>query len=147
LAFQGKTRKFILFGQIISALFFITHYFLLGATLGAILNIIVTSRNFVFYYRQFKRAEQLFWLYFFMIVSVASLLFFTTSWIGLFPVMGMIAGTYALWNIKPSRIRIFFLISAICWMPYTILVHSYSGFATQVIVCLFVIVGIYRLDK
>lgn len=147
LAFQGKTRKFILLVQVVSAVFFIAHYFLLAATLGAILNIIVAVRNLVFYYKKHDGADHLFWLYFFMAISVLALLLFSNSWVSIFPVLGMIVGTYALWNTKPSNIRLYFLISAICWIPYTILVHSYSGLATQIIVCVFVLFGIYRLDK
>jgi hypothetical protein len=146
-AFQSRVRKHILIGQTISALFFIAHFYLLGAYVGGVMNVIIIGRNMVFYHKDKAWANHISWLYLTIAISVGSLLYFWQGWISIFPVMGVIMGTYAMWHNKPSDMRFYMLLSILSWIPYMIAVRSYSGLAMQVVIILFIAFGMYRLDR
>ena len=50
-----KAKSTLLFLQIISAIFFVTQYFLLGAYIGAIVAILETLRSITFYFIDKKK--------------------------------------------------------------------------------------------
>jgi hypothetical protein len=141
-AFQGKTRKQILRGQLIGAVFFAVHFFLLAAYVGALVNLIVILRTIIFE----RTKHSIFWLVLFIGVLLCVLAFTSKGWITAFPVLGTIIGTYALWQDKPAAIRFFFVLSSLVWIPYTILVQSYAGLVNQIIVSAALLIGIYSLD-
>ena len=141
-AFQGTARKQILRGQVLGAVFFAVHFFLLAAYVGALVNLIVMLRTIIF--ERIKRS--IFWLVLFIGVLLCVLVFTSKGWITAFPVLGTMIGTYALWQDKPAAIRFFFILSAIVWVPYTILVDSYAGLFNQIIVTVALLMGIYSLD-
>lgn len=146
LAWNARTRNGILLRQGLSSLFFVAHFYLLGAYTGALMSLIVVGRNFVFE-NKLTWARNTIWLYLFMFFSVLALLFSWQGFISVFPVLGVIIGTYAVWKNNPKDMRSYMLLTAVIWIPYTIVVHSYSGLISQVVMAVAILIGKARLDR
>ncbi len=148
LAWNAKTRKKILDLQGIGGGIFVIHFLLLNAYTGALINVVMVLRNLVFAQRDRKRwANSKWWLYVFIFLSVLVLIFFWQGWPSILPVIGLIVGTYGLFRENPKEMRFFILLTALVWIPYTIIVHSYSGLLNHVVSNLGLLVGMYRLDR
>jgi hypothetical protein len=148
IAWNSDTRAKILRFQSINSALFAIHYLLLGALSGALMSVIILIRNFVFA-QQKKHAWARYnaWIYFFMILSVTTVGFFWQGWPSILPVCGVIIGTYAVSRKKPKDIRYYVFITLLFWAPYTLLVHSYSGLASQIITGVGILIGMSRLDR
>jgi hypothetical protein len=148
LAWNAKTRKGILFLQSINLVLFIVHYALLSALAGAAMCLVVLARNMVFIQKNDKRwANHPAWFFLFSTVSVGVLAVFWNGWITLLPVAGVIVGTYAIAKDSPAQIRFFMLIACVLWIPYTIVVHSYSGLLSQLVGAAGILTGMYLHDR
>lgn len=147
-AWNVKTRVKILNLQSVSSALFVIHYFLLGAYTGALMSGLIILRNFVFSEKKKKKwANHSFWIYFFMLLATTVLVLFWQGLPSILPVAGVILGTFALSRDKPKDMRFFMLLTAFAWIPYTIIVHSYSGLISQIISTAGIIVGMFRLDR
>ncbi len=148
LAWNAKSRKNILILQLINLVIFTLHYFLLSAYVGAAMCVVTIGRNFVFIKKNEKKwASHWAWFYFFSLISASVLIFFWDGWITVLPVVGVVLGTYAITKNKPADIRFYMLITCFIWLPYTIVVHSYSGFLSQTIGIISILIGMYRHDR
>lgn len=147
IAFQGRTRHAILLGQLIGALFFAVHFFLLSAYVGTLMNILIAFRNFVFEEKSHRSwATYRMWPLLFMAASVVALALAWQGPISLLPAIATIIATYALWSGKPAFIRELLLGATLLWIPYTIAVGSYAGTITQLVMLLCLLFGIARRD-
>ncbi len=147
IAYQGKTRHAILSGQLIGALFFGVHFLLLGAYTGALMNLIIALRNFVFEEKDHRSwANHAVWPPLFMALAAAVLALTWQGPISLLPVIATIIATYALWSGKPAFIRELLLFATLLWMPYTLAVGSYAGTITQIVMVISLLFGIARRD-
>lgn len=148
LAWNAKTRKRILDLQGLGGAVFVIHFLLLGAQVGALMNAVTFLRNLVFAQKGVKKwANSGVWLYVFIILSGGALLFFWQGWPSILPVVGVIIGTYGMSRDNPKDIRFFILLASLAWVPYAIIVHSYSGLITQVISIAGLLIGMFRLDR
>jgi len=148
LSWNAKERKNIFFLQSINLVFFTIHYLLLAAYAGAAMCVVVLARNFVFSRKgEEKWASHPAWLYGFIALAIGFLLVLWDGWITLFPIVGIIFGTYAMWNVRPADIRFFMLISALVWIPYVIFVGSYPGLLNQIVATVGILAGMYRHDR
>ncbi|TSD06254.1 MAG: Inner membrane protein [Parcubacteria group bacterium Greene0714_7] len=148
LAWNAKTRRNILFLQSINLIFFIFHYALLSAYAGAAMCLVVLGRNSVFIQaNQKKWAKHPVWFYLFSLMSVAVLVVFWKGLITILPVVGVIIGTYAISRDHPKDIRFYMLIACVIWIPYTIVVQSYSGLLSQIVGAVAILMGMYRHDR
>jgi hypothetical protein len=148
LSWNAKTRVRIFELQSINLVFFIVHYLLLGAYTGALMCVIVLARNFVFVRKGIhKWASHPTWLYIFCLLAVVALAFSWKGWISLLPVIAVIIGMYGMFKDKPDEMRFYSLWNSLIWIPYTIVVHSYSGLLSQIIGIAGVLSGMYRHDR
>lgn len=148
-SFYGTTRKRLLVRQIIASIFFVLHFLLLEAYIGAAANLIIIFRNFVFEEKDEKRkwASNSLWLLFFILILISISFYSWKGLISLLPILSTIMGTYARWSGHPDKIRAFSLLSTALWIPYNLFVGSIIGVITQVIIAGFIIYSIFKLDK
>lgn len=147
-SYQSKHRRDILFRQIIGSVVYVVHFGLLSAWTGLAMNAIVVARNWVFLKKEKAYwASHQAWMWFFMFVSVASLFFTWEGYISLLPAIAMVLGVYARWHEDEKRIRLFALFGVMLWLPYTILVHSYAGTLTQLVLAVAILYGIWKHDR
>lgn len=147
-AWNAKTRRKVLDLQSVNVSLFIIHYILLGAWTGAIMSGVTLLRNLVFAQKNLKKwASHPGWLYVFIVLSLIALAIFWEGWISLLPAAGVVIGTYAISKDNPKDIRFYMLLTAIVWIPYTIIVHSYSGLIAHIISTIGLLTGMIRLDR
>ncbi len=148
LGWNSKSRTKILKFQSINFVLFIIHYLLLSAYIGAVTCLITLARNMVFIKKGEREwASHPAWFWIFSALSVAALVIFWKGWITILPVAGIILGTYAVSRTKPKEIRFYMFIACLIWLPYTIVVHSYSGLISQIVGAVGMLMGMYRHDR
>ncbi len=148
LAWNAKNRKNIFFLQSVNLVLFVVHYILLAAYAGAAMCLVVLVRNLVFFQKGEKKwASHSVWLYLFSLISVSVLAVTWNGYITMLPVIAVIVSMFAMWKDRPADMRFFMLISCLIWVPYTLVVHSYSGLLSQVIGIFGILMGMYRHDK
>ena len=147
-AWNSKNRKRLLQLQAINMSLFVVQFILLRAYTGALMQFVAILRNIVFSKKgEEKWASSHGWMYFFMTLSVVGLLFSWQGLVSIFPVIGIIIGTYGLAKNKTHDIRIYILVTTLAWIPYDLIVHSYTGFIGEVVSDIGIFIGMYRLDR
>ena len=142
--FQANKRKNLLSLQATSALLFSLHFILLGAITGAVMNLLGAARSYTFL-NLGKNRDIRFLFAFIMLFALATFV----SWQGtksLLPLTGMIFGTVAFWQTKPSKTRLIALLASPPWFIYSAITGSYPGMLVELIVFSSNLTGIYRLD-
>lgn len=147
-SFQGTSRKEILKKQVISAFFFIIHFYLLSTFTAMFLNILIVLRNIIFEENDILTVEvNNVWLYLFIFFPIGILMLNFKSFLDILPIAGYTIGTFARCNSLPSKIRIYSLLSASLWIPYNFTIKSYAGVCNQIIIIVSILFAIYKLDK
>lgn len=147
LSFQNNNRVKLLLLMLTAALLFTAHYALLGAWTGSLMNLIGASMMFVSYKKETAAwAQHSLWPYLFIALFALAGVFTADDWTGFLPVLAQIFGTIAVWQSNARAIRFFMLIPRPLWFSYNLIVGSYAGMLTEVLVSTSVVVGIVRFD-
>ncbi len=147
ISFQKNTHKGILAFQCTANALFFLHYYFLGATTGAILNAVAMVRAVIFYFKDKKWADNIFWLWFFCAVSIAVGIFtWEDSLLSLLPMLGMVCTTIGFWVKNPKYVRIVSFPSSPLWLIYNLLKNSYAGAVCEAFNIISIIVGYIRHD-
>lgn len=67
--------------------------------------------------------------------------------ISVLPMMGMVSGTIAFWQKEARLVRLIGILSPPLWFTYNIIVGSYPGMITEVIILSSNLIGVYRFDR
>ena len=133
-SYHFKYRKSILLVQLLSFVFWITHFVLLGAIVGAAISSIAALRLSVF---AFKKKDN--WIshpvvpIFFIILSVVVTYFTATVYWAIFALIGGILAIVASSQNEEYKIRKLFIPSHISWIIYDLSVGSYGGALSEAI--------------
>lgn len=156
-SFQQRTQKRIVLFQFVSSILFSTHFFMIGAVTGGILNAIGIVRAAIFARRDTKKwAAHPVWIYIFsgIFVGVYVLNFTVLGTapilknflLEVLPVIGMVATTIAFRMKKAAHVRVFSLISSPLWLIYNVVNFSLGGILTETFSLVSIFVGMLRLD-
>ncbi|OGE32841.1 hypothetical protein A3C59_04430 [Candidatus Daviesbacteria bacterium RIFCSPHIGHO2_02_FULL_36_13] len=146
-SFQKNKRLALLSFMLIGLLLFVVHYSLLGAWIGALMNLIEAGMVFVAFKKETRLwAQQKFWPYLFISLFIIAGAVTSKSWVDSFPVLAQIFGTIAVWQTNPRAIRFIMLAPRPLWFIYNLIVGSYAGMATEIFIFLSVVTGIVRFD-
>ena len=139
-SYQFKNKRNVLLFQLISSVLFSVNMFMLGATMGGILNAIGVIRAFVFLYRdRIQPHLKAINLSFMLVYILSYVLLFTVLGkeptaknliIELLPLIGMGAMTIGFSGTNAKAIRIYGFISSPCWLTY-----NCFNFAIGAILC------------
>ena len=156
-SYQMKTHRAVLIFQLVGAVLFAINFWLLGATMGCIMNSISAIRAVIFLNAAKLRANHPGWLAGFLVTYLDSyVLSFTVLGtkptplnliMELLPVIGMIAATLSFRLANAGAIRKFGLISSPCWLIYNIYTFSLGAIICEVLSLSSIIIGIRRLDR
>ena len=156
LVFQQKTQRGVLIGQFFAALTFSVNYFLLGAVVGGMLNLVGAFRSIIFLFKEKTRANSIAWLIFFIFAFGVSypltFLAFDTEptakniIIEFLPVIAMVIATISLRLGSAKAVRSLSLISSPMWLTYNCFSGSVGAIASEILNLISIIVGIIRLD-
>ena len=148
LSYQQKTRRNIVLVNAMSNVFYVLQYILLGAFEGATLDVLSTVSSFAAHNKDkgfiLKHTKLVI-----IIINLAMLisgLFLYKNIFSLFPVIGAILQTSALWITEERNIRIVSFLGGPFWLTYNVVSKAY-GSAIGSILCLVSIgIAIYRYD-
>lgn len=157
LSYQQKTRNRAIGFQLFGTALFAVNFFMLGAVVGGILNIVGTIRSIVFLNRKKSHADHPAWLIGFIAAYLTSyILTFTlldkeptaaNLILEFFPVIGMVAITIGYRLTDAKAIRRFGLISAPSWLIYNIANLSIGAICCEVLSLCSIVIGILRYDR
>ena len=151
LSFQQRTQTKIAIFQGASNLFWLTHMFLLGATAGALLNLVGLLRGILFAFREKHAwARRKIW-YAILLLLIAGVTAF--SWIrgdgpkALLPALAMAVTTFSLSLRDPAKVRTWSSLSSPLWIAYSILAGSLPSIMAELFNLTSIFVGKLRLDR
>lgn len=157
LSYQQKTRSRAIAFQLVGSLMFSVNFFLLGAIVGAILNVVSAIRAVVFLNRDKLHANHSAWLAGFILVYLISFILTFTAFgkdptpmnllVEFLPVIGMTATTVSFRMSDAKAIRRFGLISSPSWLIYNIANFSIGAIACEVLSLCSIVIGIFRYDR
>ncbi|MBP3633855.1 MAG: YgjV family protein [Oscillospiraceae bacterium] len=156
-SFQMKTSNKVILCQMIGGFFFSVSFFMLGATVGGILNAIAAFRAIIYMNEKKFHADHILWLVFFECLFVLSyILTFTVfgkemtvsnTLIELLPVIGMTASTISFRINNAKAIRLFGLISSPSWLIYNIINFAVGAIVCEVLSLFSIFIGLWRYDR
>lgn len=146
ISFQAKTRKGILFFQMLCGFSFTLHFLILGAYTGCALNILSSLRSVVFYNNNKRWASSPAWPYAFALLFILTGVFTWEGLVTLLPVLACLIYTVTLYMDNPKTVRKFIWIGSPCWIVYNVIKGSYGGILTEVFAMLSIFTAIYRYD-
>ncbi len=146
LVFQMKKRKSILGLNILAGAIFVLHFFLIGAYTGAAMNIVCSLRCVIYYYDDKKWARSKVWLGVFILASIVLGVYTWSDAYSVLPLISMILTSISFWLKRERNIRLLTLPSPPCWMLYNIHNGSISGFLTDTVIFISLLISLFRYD-
>lgn len=156
LSYQQKTRARAIGFQFFGSALFAANYFLLGAMVGGILNLVGTVRAIVFLNKEKLQAQRLPWLFGFTAVYLMSYVLTFTVFgkeltpfnmiVEFLPVVGMTATTISFRLTDAKAIRRYGLISSPSWLVYNIVNFSIGAICCEVLSLGSILIGMLRFD-
>jgi hypothetical protein len=156
LSFQRKEKKALILTQLVSATVFCIHFFMLGAYMGFLLNMIAAFRAVVFAYKDRFNAKSIWWLPLFISFYLASYILTFTVFdkeitarnliIELLPVIGMTISTISFRAKNAAKVRILSLFNSPMWLIYNVFSGSIGGVICESLCIVSIVLGIIRLD-
>ncbi|MBR4073669.1 MAG: YgjV family protein [Clostridia bacterium] len=156
LSFQQKTSKKVIGMQLFGGIFFSINFFMLGAIIGGIMNVIAAFRAIVYINKKKFRSDNIIWLVIFISLYIISyILTFTvfgkefnllTGAVELLPVIGMTASTISFRFESAKIIRKLGMICSPSWLIYNIVNFAVGAIICEAISILSIIIGMIRYD-
>lgn len=147
--YQQKSRYGLLVAKLISDVIWFAYYFSQSAYSGAAIAVIGIIRELIFINKEKKWAKHIFWLYFFIVLSIISAFITWKSWYSILPMIASIASVIGFWIGKPKTSRILSFPISACMMSYDLLLSPIAvwGVANETLAISSSIIGLVRLDK
>lgn len=142
LSYFKKSKKEILFLEIIAYIMFTIHYYLLNGITGAICNFVgLIALIFLYLFDKTKYKKIL--AYFFVIALIIINIITFQNIYSIFP---MIASTIVIISflMTENEIRKIGIIAAICWLIYAIIYKSYIAIIFEVLTLISVVVAFIK---
>ena len=157
LSYQNKSQKHLLVFQLLGGVLFAISFFLLGATVGAILNLIAVIRALMFLFSEKLKMSHPLWLFAFMVSYVTVYILTFTVFgtkpslvnflIEILPVIGMTALSVGFMFEDSSKVRVLGLVSSPAWLIYNIYYLSVGAIICEALSLISIFIGILRHDK
>lgn len=134
LIYQQKSRRNIILCKLSADIFWVAHYFLLGAVGGMIPNAVGIFREIVFYNRNTQKwAGTPVWVAVFIIINLALGINTFSTWYNVIPIVASSFVTVSLWINKPNLTKLITIPICISFLIYDIFVNSYMGIINEII--------------
>lgn len=141
LSFYKKEKKEILIMQVISYIFFTIHYYLLNAITGTMCNILGLISLVIIYYLSVKnKNKKTIVLIMIPILLIISLLTYQNVF-SIFPIIAVIISLLSFINDNENIIRFIGIISAIGWLIYAIVYHSYVAIIFEIFIIISTVIA------
>ena len=157
LSYQQKKQSHLIVCQLLGGALFAISYFLLGATVGGLLNVLATVRAILFLFEKKLHTSHPAWLCgfiaFYIAFYVLSFTVFGTEpnlihfVIEILPIIGMTALSVAFMLGNSRMTRRLGLISSPAWLIYNLASGSWGAIACEVMTLVSIIIGMLRHDQ
>ena len=131
--YQQKNGKNLLLWKLISDILWFFHYLFLGAYSGSAVAMIAVFREFVFYKENQKGRKSLFYLLFFISITVFSAIFTWKGVISIFPAIASIISIIGFWKANPVHSRVLAFPVSGLMLTYDLGCDSYVGIVNEVL--------------
>lgn len=156
-SYQQKTHRRVILLQLVGGALFAINFFMLGATVGAILNVIAVVRAIVYANKERFRATHILWLVFFIGLYLASYIFTFAALdtprtplrflMEIMPVIAMTVSTMGFRLQDAHAIRKYGLVCSALWLVYNFYTFSIGAIICEILSLGSIVIGIVRLDK
>ena len=148
ISYFKKTKREILFMQIIAYVMFVVHYYLLDGITGAICNLIglfalLTIYLFDKYKLKYKKTMSIFFMLLLIIVNILTF----QNVFSLFPMIASVVVIISFLTSREDIIRKIGLVAAICWLIYAIIYGSYVAIVFEVLTLISIIIAYFKTKK
>lgn len=141
LIYQQKSRKKILICKLSADIFWVLHYFSLGATAGMIPNLVGIFRELVFVNRKIKKwANTPLWACLFITVNFVLGICSYEEWYDIVPIIASAFVTVSLWIDSPRLMKLISIPVSLAFFVYDIFVLSYVGMINECIAIVSIII-------
>ena len=157
LSYQGKQKRTVIMLQLLGGVLFSVNFFMLGATIGGILNILAAIRAIIFIFKNKFKADSIAWLIAFAVSYIVIYILNFTAFgkeptafnliIEILPVIGMLALNIGFRLKDSGSIRKCGLISSPAWLVYNIAAGSWGAIICEAFTLVSIFVGMLRHDK
>lgn len=157
ISFQQKNKKTVISLQLVGTALFSINYFMLGATVGCIVNALGVLRAIVYLDRKRFGSDKPFWLIFFIVGFIASYVLtftvfakeftLTNALLEALPIIAMILFTVGYHLESAKMIRRFALFCSPLWLTYNIANLALGATLCEVISLCSIIIGMIRHDR
>lgn len=144
LIYQQKNRKRILLCKLSADIFWILHYFVIGATAGMIPNFVGVFRECVFINRHRKWASHRIWVAVFIAINILLSILTFEIYYDAIPIIASSLVTISLWINNPDLTKKLSIPVTLLFLIYNIFVRSYVGMANEIISLMSIIVYFIR---
>lgn len=145
-SFQLKSNKKLILSQFLGSSFFLFNYLLLGAYTGCFMNGMGVIRNIIFLGGDKTRKP--FVLILLNLALIIGTAFTWQSFLSIFPLIGMIAATIAMYINDGKVIRnVQLFISSPCWLVYNLASLTIGGVACEVFVIASTTISFFRFGR
>ena len=156
LSYQQKNKKAVIAFQFFGGALFAISFFMLGAIVGSIMNVIAVIRAIIYMNKEKFHTERIEWVYAFTaLFFISYALTFTVIGkepsvknliIEMLPIIGMIATTVSFRLEGAREVRRLGLISAPSWLTYNIFCFSLGGILCEAFGMVSIFIGMARFD-
>lgn len=157
LSYQQKEQRKIIIMQLFGATLFAVNMFMIGATVGGILNAVGAVRAIVYSNKKKFRADTLIWVFGFGILYLTSYVLTFTVFgkeptvtniiVEFLPLIGMFATGIGFYLTDAKAVRRMGLISSPSWLIYNIFNVAIGGIICEILAIFSIIIGMIRHDR
>ena len=132
MSYYKEEKKSILFMQIMAYIMFTIHYFLLSGISGAICNLIgLFALTMIYIFEKYNlKNKQIFVLIFILLLIIINIMTYQNVF-SIFPTIASIIVIISFLMDNEDFIRGIGIVSAICWLIYAVVYHSYISIIFQ----------------
>ena len=150
-AYQMKSRKSLLLVQAFGIALISTQYFMIGATSGAVLNVVCLVRTLFFLFTEGKINNNLFKKYifpiFFAVMVCVFSIFSWEGWYSSFMLVALAVNSFCTGVCNPQDFRKSLIFTCILAFIYNVIVFSIGGMMNELLSIVSAIIGIVRYEK
>lgn len=157
LSYQQKNPRMVILFQFFGSALFVANYLMLGAVVGAILNLLGVFRAIVFINKERFQSDRPIWLVIFGALFLSSYILAFTAFgkepsvrnlvLELLPVIGMMITTVSFQKKDAKTIRRLALINSPFWLTYNLVTFTIGGILAELFGLTSILIGMFRFDR
>ncbi len=144
--YQLKGRRANIIFNVVAQGCWVIYFLLQGNIISASASLVGTTSSLIFLHRQkHKWANSIFWLYFFIAVSIIFGIIGFVKWYSIFALLAAIFGVITYFVKSPKAYRYFALVFTICWLVNSICNKFILALVSDTVCLVSILISIARM--